>query len=60
MYDVETWTLGKEDQKHLERFEMWYWRMMGKNTRTDHVINEKVLHSVKEDRNVLHAINTES
>jgi len=25
LYGAETWTLRVADQKHLERFEMWYW-----------------------------------
>jgi hypothetical protein len=26
LYGAETWTLRAIDQKHLESFEMWYWR----------------------------------
>jgi hypothetical protein len=26
LYGAENWTLRKVDQKHLESFEMWYWR----------------------------------
>jgi hypothetical protein len=33
---------------------MWYWRRMEKISWTDRVRNEKVLHTVKEDRNILH------
>ena len=25
-YGVETWTLGKVDQNHLERYDVWWWR----------------------------------
>ena len=25
IYNGETWTLRKENQKYLESFEMWYW-----------------------------------
>ncbi|GFG31168.1 hypothetical protein Cfor_05154 [Coptotermes formosanus] len=53
---TETWTLRKVDQKYLESFEMWYWRRMDKISWTDRVRNEKVLHRVKEDRNILHTI----
>jgi hypothetical protein len=53
--DAETWTLRKIDQKYLESFEMWCWRRMEKISRTDRVRNE-VLHSVKEERNILHTI----
>jgi hypothetical protein len=44
------------DQKHLESFEMWCWRRMGKISWTYHVRNEEVLHKVKEKRNILHEI----
>jgi hypothetical protein len=55
-YGVETWTLRKVNQKHLERFEMWCWRRMEKISWTDRVRNEEVLHRVKEKRNILHTI----
>jgi len=42
LYDTETWKLRATDQKRLERFEMWYWRME-KISWTDHVRNEEVL-----------------
>ena len=42
--------------KHLESFEMWYWRRMEKISWTDHVRNEDVLLRVKEQRNILHEI----
>jgi hypothetical protein len=41
LYGVETWTLQKIDQKYPESFKMWY----------------AVLHSVKEERNILHTKN---
>jgi hypothetical protein len=31
IYDAENWTLWAGDQKHLESFEMWCWRRMGKD-----------------------------
>jgi hypothetical protein len=37
---AETWTLRKVDQKYLESFEMWCWRMMEKVSWTDRVRNE--------------------
>jgi hypothetical protein len=55
LYGAETWTLRAADQKHLESFEMWYWRMM-EISYTDHVRNEEVLLRVKEQRNILHEI----
>jgi hypothetical protein len=41
----------------LESFEMWCRRKMEKNIWTDRVRKEELLHRVKEDRNILHAIN---
>jgi hypothetical protein len=35
---------------------MWCWRRMDKISGTDHVRNEKVLLTVKEQRNILHEI----
>jgi hypothetical protein len=55
-YDAETWTLRAVDQKHLESFEMWYWRKMEKIRWTDHVRNVEVLLRVKEQMNILHEI----
>jgi len=56
LYGAETWTLRAVDHKHLESFEMWCWRRMGKISWTDHVRNEEVLLRVKEKRNILHEI----
>jgi len=56
LYGAETWTLRAVDQKHLENFEMWCWRRMGKISWTDHVRNEDVLLRVNEQRNILHEI----
>jgi hypothetical protein len=59
LHDAETWTLWAVDQKHLESFEMWYWRRMEKISWTDHVRTEEVryvLLRVKEQRNILHEI----
>jgi hypothetical protein len=47
---------GREDQKHLERFEMWCRRRVEKTSWTDRVRNEEVLQRVKEARNIIHAI----
>ena len=47
------------DQKHLESFEMWYWRRMEKISWTDRVRNKEVLLRVKEQRNILHEISKE-
>jgi len=56
LHGVETWTLRTVDEKHLESFEMWCWRME-KISWTEHVRNEEVLLRVKENRNILHEIN---
>jgi hypothetical protein len=56
LYFAETWTLHKVDQKCLERFETWCWWRMEKISWTDRVRNEKVLHRVKEERNIIHTI----
>jgi hypothetical protein len=56
LYGAETRTLQAVDQKHLESFEMWCWRMMEKISWTDHVRNEEVHLTVKEQRNILHEI----
>jgi hypothetical protein len=56
LYGAETWTLRVVDQKHLESFQMWCWRSMEKISWSDHVRNEDVLLTVKEQRNFLHEI----
>jgi len=55
-YGAETWTLRAVDQKHLESFETWCWRIMEKMGWTDHVRNEEVLLGVKGQRDILHEI----
>jgi len=55
LYGAETWTVRKVDQKKLESFEMWYWRIMEKISCTHRAKNE-VLNRVTEKRNILHAI----
>ena len=54
-YGTETWTLQKAYQEKMGSFDMWSWRME-KISWTNCVKNEEVLHRVKEDKNVLHAI----
>ena len=56
LYGAETWTLRAVDQKQLESFEMWFWRMTEKIIWTDYVRNEEVLLTAKEQRNILHEI----
>jgi hypothetical protein len=55
-YGAESWTLRAVDQKHMESFEMWCCRRMEKISWTEHVRNEKVLLTVKEQRNILKEI----
>jgi hypothetical protein len=56
---AETRTLRNVDRKHMESFEMWYFRMTEKIIWTDRVKNEEVLHRVKEEINILHTIKEE-
>ena len=56
LYGAETWTLRAVDRKHLKNFEMRCWRRIEKISWTDHVRNEEVLLTVKEQRNILHEI----
>jgi hypothetical protein len=56
LHGDETWTLQAVDQKHLESFEIWCRRRMEKISWTDHVRNEEVLLTVKEQRNILNEI----
>jgi hypothetical protein len=53
---AETWTLQKVDQKYLGSFQIWCWRRMEKISWTDHVRNEEVLDSIKEEGNILHTV----
>jgi hypothetical protein len=46
----------KTDQKYLESSETWCWRGMEKNSWTDIVKNEELLHILKEERNIVHTI----
>ena len=55
---AENWTLQKVDQKYPENFEMCYWRSMEKISWTEHVRNEELLCSFKEERNTLHTVKT--
>jgi hypothetical protein len=57
LYGAETWSLRKADQIYVGRFEMWCWRRLEKISWTDCVRNEELLHTVKEERNVLYTTN---
>jgi hypothetical protein len=41
-YGVESWILGKADQKYMGSSEMWCWRKAEKFSWTDRVRNEEV------------------
>jgi hypothetical protein len=56
LYDAESWTLRKVEQKYKEILKTWCWRRMEKIIWTDHVRNEEVLLRVKEKRNILRTI----
>ena len=49
-------TLAESNQKYLESFAMWCWRRMEKIRLIECVISEKVLHRVKEERNIIRTI----
>jgi hypothetical protein len=53
LVECYTW---KVNQKCLESFEMLCWRRMETISWTDHVRNEEVLHTAKEERNILQTI----
>ena len=55
LFGAEIWTLSKVDLKYLNSFEM-SWRRMEKTIWTDRLRNDGVLHTVKEERNILHTI----
>jgi hypothetical protein len=44
------------DQKYLGNLERWCWRRMKKISWTDRVRNEELLHTVKEERNILRTV----
>jgi hypothetical protein len=46
---------NREIEKYLESFEMWCWKLMEKVSLRDSV-NNKILHGVKEERNILYTI----
>jgi hypothetical protein len=48
--------LRKVDQKYLDTFEVWCWRMMEKISWNESVRNEEALQRVKEDRNILQLV----
>jgi hypothetical protein len=55
LYDTETGTFRKLDQKYLESFEMWCGKRLEKIIWTDRVKNGNVFHRI-EARNILDTI----
>jgi hypothetical protein len=55
-YGAETWTPRKVVQKYLGISEMWCWRRKEKFSWTGRLRSGEVLHVVKAERNILHAI----
>ena len=53
---AETLTLRKVRQKYSEGLEMCCWRRLCRISWTDRVRNEEVLHTVKEERNILRTV----
>ena len=49
LYGCETWTIGKQEKKRIDSFEMWCYRRMLKVKWTDHVRNEVVLERIGEE-----------
>ena len=43
MYGAETWALRRNEQKQLQAFEMWVWRMMERAKWTDKIKNAVLL-----------------
>jgi len=56
LYDSETWTLRKEDIKHIQASEMWICCKMEKISWTAHVSNEEITSLVQEQRSLVHVI----
>jgi hypothetical protein len=56
LYDAETWTLWRVDQKYLENCEICRWRRFEKISWTDPVRNEGILQRIKQEKNILQKI----
>jgi len=56
LYDSETWTIAKEEQKRIEAFEMWCYRRMLKISWTDMVTNKEALERRAERRTLWNSI----
>ncbi|KAJ4445475.1 hypothetical protein ANN_07283 [Periplaneta americana] len=56
LYEAETWTLRRSEEKRIEAFEMWIWRRMERVKWTDRIRNEAVVERVGEERMMLKLI----
>ncbi|KAJ4441534.1 hypothetical protein ANN_11390 [Periplaneta americana] len=56
LYEAETWTLRRSEEKRIEAFEMWIWRRMERVKWTERITNEAVLERVGEERMMLKLI----
>ncbi|KAJ4451478.1 hypothetical protein ANN_02941 [Periplaneta americana] len=56
LYEAETWTLWRNEEKQIEAFEIWIWRRMECVKWTDRIRNEAVLERVSEERMMLKLI----
>src|SRR6478609_11429270 len=56
LYGCETWTMRKEEINHLNAFEMWVWRKMGKVSWMDKRTYEQVLSFMNEKRSLVKTI----
>ncbi|KAJ4435654.1 hypothetical protein ANN_18270 [Periplaneta americana] len=56
LYEAETWTLQRSEEKRLEAFEMWIWRRMEHVKWTCRIRNLAVLERVDEERIMLKLI----
>jgi hypothetical protein len=56
LFGAATLTLQKEGKKYLDSFETWWWRKTEEISWTDHLKNEEMLQSVKEEMDILQTI----
>ena len=60
LYGLETWTLGKNEERVINAFETWCWRKMLKIKWTDRITNNKVFQRAKKERLLLKMLNNRS
>jgi len=53
LYGLETWTLGKNEERIINAFETWCWRRMLKIKWRDRITNDKIFQRAKEERLLL-------